>query len=100
MSPTNITEKLINILCDIYHFKIQKEDNYIVCDNGRLMGFPIQVWILPQSCIARFCVDLKENDCIVNTDLKYDNDYTSIDMMIENTIKELITVIKSIVINK
>lgn len=100
MSPTNITEKLINSLCDNYHFKIQKEDNYIVCDNGRLMGFPVQIWIFPQSCIARFCVDLKENNRIVEADLKYDNEYTSIDMMIENTIKELITVIKSIVMNK
>ena len=101
MPQTNITEELINILCDIYHFKIQKKDNYIVCDNGRLMGFPCQVWILPQFHIMCFYVDLKEYDRIVmSTDLKYNSDYISIDMMIENTIKKLITTIRSIVMNK
>ena len=65
------------------------------------MGFPCQVWILPQSHIMRFCVDLKEYDRIVmSTDLKYNSDYISIDMMIKNTIKELITTIRSIVMDK
>lgn len=101
MSPTNITEKLINILCDNFHFKIQEKDDYIVCDGNTLMGFPVQVFISPQFYIMRFCVDLEKYDRIVmSMDLKYDSYYMPIDMMIDNTIKELITVIKSIVMNK
>ncbi|MEG0464638.1 hypothetical protein [Bacteroides sp.] len=44
----NRTEELISILRDTHHMKICEGKNGIFCDDGRLMGFPVKIRILPQ----------------------------------------------------
>lgn len=75
MNLGNRTEELISILRDTHHMKIREDKDGIFCDNGRLMDFPVKIWILPQFGRACFYVYLCKG-CKIATDvIKMDIQY-------------------------
>lgn len=92
----NRTEGVISVLRDTHHMKIHNFKNGIFCDDGRLMNYPVQVYILPQFGLACFHVYLYKECNIGNDVIKIDIQYIN-DVPIELLINEVVRYFNSLI---
>lgn len=75
--------------------QIFKHRDKICCNGGRLMSFPLQIWILPKLEVACFIVSIKsgKDGEILSADMIYTNDIP-LERMLDITIERLIKTIQ------
>lgn len=94
MNIRDRTKELIGILSTKYKMQIFEESDKICCNGGRLMNFPLQIWILPKLEVTCFIVRVKsgKDGYILSADMIYTNDIP-LERMLDITIERLIKTI-------
>lgn len=92
MSLINRTEELTSILCDKYRMQVREDNGEIFCFGGKLMNYPVQVFILPQFGSARFVVRIKHDSFVLVGYMRY-WDTAPIELILNLFIEKLIKAI-------